>query len=503
VGLLAPVSIRLSSKIGAVHDDLKLLVHSLACRMHPFSKTLYLCKEFLKMAPFCLVVLLMIVPYIGYEFARICEISRSMKQSNPRHTTSLIADPYASLRYPEFRFLIVASFLLTMALLIQEVAIGYELYRITRDPLSLGLIGLIEAIPFISFTLYGGHVADRKSKRNVLLWSAGGIAFSSIALQFFTRQQDQLQQSVLLVAIYGVIFVIGLCRAFLSPTAMSLRGILVPPALFENAATWGSSSWQVGAIVGPAVAGFLYAWIGFANTLLVVTLCIVLAFFLYAQIKDRPVVHAHQVDNVLASIKEGVRFVFRTKIILYSISLDLFSVLFGGVMAILPIYAQDILNVGAEGLGILRAAPSIGATLMLILLSRFSPMNHAWRNLLIAVSGFGVCILIFSLSTWMLISVAALFLSGAFDSISVVIRATILQVMTPDSMRARVMAVNGIFLASSNEVGAFESGSAAKILGTIPSVLFGGIMTLLIVCWVYFRTGDLLSVKVTGHSPSK
>jgi MFS family permease len=426
-----------------------------------------------------------------------------MKKPIPEQNILINIDPYASFRYPEFRYLIAASFLLTMALMIQEVAIGYELYRITHDPLALGLIGLVEAIPFISFTLYGGHVADRSSKRKVLMWSVGGIALSSVMLQFFTRQQDQIHQPVLLVAIYGAIFVIGLCRAFLSPTATSLRGILVPPALFENAATWGSSSWQVGAILGPAAAGFLYAWIGFANTLLVVTLFVVSSFLLYSKIKDRPIAQTARHDSVFASIKEGIRFVFNTKIILYSISLDLFSILFGGVMAILPIYAQDILNVGAEGLGILRAAPSIGATLILFLLSRFSPMEHAWRNLLIAVTGFGVCILIFAVSPWMLVSVAALFLSGAFDSISVVIRATILQVMTPDEMRARVMAVNGIFLASSNEVGAFESGTAAKLFGTVPSVLFGGTMTLLIVGWVYFRTGDLLKVKVMGRAISK
>jgi MFS family permease len=423
-----------------------------------------------------------------------------MKKKSSGQNTGAHIDPFASLRYTEFRYLVAASFLLTVALMIQEVAIGYELYRITHDPLALGLIGLVEAIPFISFTLFGGHVADRSSKRKVLMWSVGGIAFSSVALQFITRQQEQIQQPAFLAAIYGAIFVIGLCRAFLSPTSMSLRGILVPPELFENAATWGSSSWQVGAIVGPAAAGFLYAWIGFANTLLIVTSFVVISFLLFSQIKDRSAARAVQHDSILASIKEGIRFVFKTKIILYSISLDLFSVLFGGVMAILPIFAQDILKVGAEGLGILRAAPSIGATLMLVLLSRFSPMEHAWRNLLIAVTGFGVCILIFAVSPWMLVSVVALFLSGAFDSISVVIRATILQVMTPDEMRARVMAVNGVFLASSNEVGAFESGSAAKLMGTVASVLFGGTMTLLIVGWVYVRTNDLLKVKIKGNN---
>jgi len=425
-----------------------------------------------------------------------------MKKSIPEQNTLINIGPYASFRYPEFRYLVTASFLLTMALMIQEVAIGYELYRITRDPLALGLIGLAEAIPFISFTLFGGHIADRSSKRKVLMWSVGGITFSSVMLQFFTRQQDQIHQPVLLAAIYGAIFIIGFCRAFLSPTATSLRGILVPPALFENAATWGSSSWQVGAILGPAAGGFLYAWIGFANTLLVVTLLVVSSFLLYSKIKDRPIAQAVRHDSVVSSIKEGIRFVFNTKIILYSISLDLFSVLFGGVMAILPIYAQDILKVGAEGLGILRAAPSIGATLMLFLLSHVSPMEHAWRNLLIAVAGFGICILIFAVSPWLLVSVAALFLSGAFDSISVVIRATILQVMTPDEMRARVMAVNGVFLASSNEIGAFESGSAAKLLGTVPSVIFGGTMTLLIVGWVYFKAGDLMKVKVKERAIS-
>ncbi len=246
----------------------------------------------------------------------------------------------------------------------------------------------------------------------------------------------------------------------------------------------------------PAAAGFLYAGIGFTNTLLLVTIFVVFSFVLFSRIKDRQIVVTGKASNVLTSIKEGIHFVFGTKIILYSISLDLFSVLFGGVVAILPIYAQDILNVGPQGLGILRAAPSIGAILMLFLLARFSAMNHAWRNLLLAVTGFGICILVFAISKSMLLSVTALFLSGASDSISVVIRATILQTMTPDKMRARVQAVNGIFLASSNEVGAFESGLAAKIMGTVPSVIFGGIMTLLIVGTVFRRTGDLMKMSV-------
>ena len=409
-------------------------------------------------------------------------------------------DPYAALRYPEFRNLVLGSFLLTLALLAQEIAIGYELYRITRNPLSLGLIGLVEAVPFISFSLFGGHIADKYSKRKILLRSVGGIAVSSIMLQIVIRQQEYISQTTLLVVIYLTIFIIGFCRAFLSPTATSLRAVLVPVPLYENASAWGSSAWQVGAIVGPMMSGFLYAWIGFANTLLVVVVMVVASFALYFQIGEKPVQVMNDQIDIIASIKQGIRFVFSTKIILYSISLDLFSVMFGGVMAILPIYAEDILRVGAQGLGILRAAPSLGAVCTLLLLTRFSPMRHAWRNLLIAVTGFGICILIFAVSPWMGLSVAMLFISGAFDSVSVVIRATILQVMTPDEMRGRVLAVNGIFLASSNELGAFESGLAAKLLGTVPSAVFGGVMTLLIVTWVYFRTGELKNIEVKASS---
>jgi len=405
-------------------------------------------------------------------------------------------DPYAALRYPEFRNLVIGSFLFTLALLAQEVAIGYELYRVTHNPLSLGLIGLVEAVPFISFSLFGGHIADKYSKRKILLWSVGGVTVSSMVLQLIARQQESISQASFLIVIYLTIFIIGLCRAFLSPTATSLRAILVPIHLYENASAWGSSAWQVGAIVGPMMAGFLYAWIGFANTLLVVVVMAAASFFLYMKIGEKPVQITEGQKEIIASIKQGIRFVFRTKIILYSISLDLFSVMFGGVMAILPIYAEDILHVGAEGLGILRAAPSLGAVVTLLLLTRFSPMQHAWKNLLLAVTGFGISILVFAVSPWMGLSVAMLFISGAFDSVSVVIRATILQVMTPDEMRGRVLAVNGMFLASSNELGAFESGLAAKLMGTVPSAVFGGVMTLLIVTWVYFRTGELKSVEI-------
>jgi MFS family permease len=405
-------------------------------------------------------------------------------------------DQYASIRIPEFRLLVSGTFLLTVALMMQEVVLGYELYRITRDPLALGMIGLMEAVPFIAFCLYGGHVADVYSKRKILMAAVGVIGLGSFTLQLVDRFSSNISQSTFLAVIYSTIFLIGLCRAFQSPASSSLRAFVVPRELYENAAAWSSSSWQTGAILGPTMAGFLYVGIGFANTLLVVTLLVFSGLALYSRIGEKPSVVLTEHESVWASIKEGIRFVLKTKIIFYSISLDLFSVLFGGVMALLPIYAEDILHVGAEGLGILRAATSVGTVATLVLMTRFSPMNHPWRNLLVVVLGFGICILIFAISPWFILSVVALVLSGAFDGVSVVIRSTLLQVMTPDDMRGRVMAVNGIFISSSNELGAFESGVAAKLLGTVPSAIFGGVVTLAIVGWVYIRTKELMSVRI-------
>jgi MFS family permease len=413
-----------------------------------------------------------------------------------------VRDPYAALRYVEYRNFIAASFLFTIAILIQEVALGYELYTMTHDPLALGLIGLAEAAPFIGLTLFGGHIADRKSKRRIILWSVSAITAGSLVLHLFARggAAGRIPTSVLIGVIYGTIFLIGVCRAFQSPAASSLRAFLVPITVYENAATWSSSAWQTGSIVGPTIGGFLFAWLGFSDTLLVVVGLLVFAVVLYSRIGEKVGGKPMVGTDLISSVREGVRFVWRTKPILYALSLDLFSVLFGGVVALLPIYAQDILKVGAEGLGILRAAPSVGAVLMLVILSRISAMQYAWRNLLIAVAGFGVSILVFAVSPWMIVSVVALFLSGAFDSISVVIRQTLLQLQTPDEMRGRVMAVNGIFVTSSNELGAFESGLAARLMGVVPSAVFGGVMTLVIAGWVSWKTRELIKARL-GSQP--
>ncbi|HZP12047.1 MAG TPA: MFS transporter, partial [Nevskiaceae bacterium] len=310
--------------------------------------------------------------------------------------------------------------------------------------------------------------------------------------------REHLTQTAVVGTIYGTIFLLGLSRGIYSPAASSLKAFLVPRELYPNSSTWVSTFWQAGAILGPASAGFLYASLGIDGALWTVLGCFVAAFVLISTIKPRqPTASDLHPGDVWQSLREGLAYVFRTRIILYSISLDMFSVLFGGVVAILPIFAQDILFVGPEGLGILRAAPSVGAMLTLLLTAYWHPArSNAWRNLLWSVVGFGVATLVFAVSRNFWLSAAMLFFTGAFDSVSVVIRGTILQLMPPDHLRGRVQSVNSIFVTTSNELGAFESGVAAKLMGTVPSVIFGGVMTLVTVAWIWRRSRELFAVKV-------
>ncbi|RXK49894.1 MFS transporter [Aquirufa rosea] len=413
-------------------------------------------------------------------------------------------DAYRALKFPEFRAFIIGNTLFTMALLMQEVIVSYEIYKITHNPLALGLIGLAEVIPYISLALFGGHYADNRDKRKIMQISLSVIILGSVLLLYSSLQLDSQSPDVHIYTIYFVIFLIGLAKGFFSPAASSLNPFLVPKEVFANAATWNSSFWQLGAILGPGMAGFLYAYLGLAGSLETVIVFLLGVMTCLFFIKKRPVPpKAVTHESIWHSLKEGILYVFKTKIILYAISLDLFSVLFGGVIAILPIFAEDILKVGAEGLGILRAAPSIGALLSMAFMIYFPPLEKAWRNLLLAIAGFGVATLVFGISTNFWISVVALFFTGAFDSVSVVIRQTVLRFYTPDEMRGRVSAVNGIFVSSSNELGAFESGLMAKLLGTVPSVLVGASATLIIVSLVAFNSKDLLRLKVAKKIESE
>jgi len=382
-------------------------------------------------------------------------------------------------------------------LLIQEVVLAYEIYKITHNPLALGLIGLAEAVPFISLVLFGGHFADNRDKKKIMQVTLSLIIASSIFLLYASTQLQSADQDFHIYSIYAVIFIIGLSKGFFSPAASSLNPFLVPKEVFANAATWNSSFWQLGSILGPGVAGFLYAYAGLSGSLMTVIALLLGVMVCIFQIDNRPVpVKTVHHESIWHSLREGIAYVFKTKIILYSISLDLFSVLFGGVIAILPIFAEDILKVGAEGLGILRAAPSVGAVVTMVTLVYFPPLKHAWRNLILAIAGFGLATLVFGVSTNFWLSVTALFFTGAFDSISVVIRQTVLRFYTPDEMRGRVSSVNGVFVSTSNELGAFESGLAAKLFGTVPSVLLGAGVTLVLVSLVALTSKELFDLNV-------
>ena len=407
-------------------------------------------------------------------------------------------DPYAALRYPEFRYFVTAQFLFTIAILVQEVVISYYLYEITHDPLSLGLIGLFEAIPYISLALFGGYFADRKEKKTIIQVCYSIIIMCSLLLLWVTHPSTEHGFSILQQKnfIYLTVFFLGVARGFYGPAWSSLKPFLVSAEHYSNSASWGSQFWQIGSILGPASAGFLYSWLGLTNTLIMVIVFFLAAFVFVSRISKKGIQSIEQQANVFTSLKEGIKFVTGNRILFYAILLDMFSVLFGGVVAILPVFAKDILNVGAEGLGIMRAAPGLGAVLTMLGTAYFPPTRQAWRNMLIAVTGFGLATLVFAFSTSLWVSVIALFFTGAFDSVSVVIRQTILQVLPPDDMRGRVNSVSGIFVSCSNELGAFESGVMTKLIGAIPTVIFGGAMTLVIVGTLFLRSKELFSVKL-------
>lgn len=406
-------------------------------------------------------------------------------------------DAFQALRFPEFRAYVTGNTFFTIALLMQEVILAYEIYKLTHNPLALGLIGLAEAVPYISLVLFGGHLADNRDKKKIMQNSLLVIILGSCLLLYSALQLDSKDADFHIYAIYFVIFLIGLSKGFFTPAASSLNPFLVPRDVFANAATWNSSFWQLGSILGPGVAGFLYAYAGLAGSLVTVIGLLLVVMVCLFFIDSRPIPPKNtQHDSIWLSLREGITYVFKTKIILYAISLDLFSVLFGGVIAILPVYAEDILRVGAEGLGVLRAAPSVGAVLTMLLMLYFPPLKNAWRNLLLAIAGFGIATFVFGFSTNFWISVVALFFTGAFDSISVVIRQTVLRVFTPDEMRGRVSSVNGVFVSTSNEMGAFESGVAAKFFGTVPSVILGACATMVLVSIVAYKSKDLLDLDV-------
>jgi MFS family permease len=397
-------------------------------------------------------------------------------------------DPYEALRFKEFNYFLILRFFLVFGWSMQFIIIEWQVYAMTKDPLSLGIIGLMEIIPALSMALFAGHIVDQREKRSLLLKCIAAFSIISLGLFILTTpyMEKELQKNTILCLIYSLVFFGGFLRAFFGPTIFSLVALIVPKKSYANAATWNSSTWQMASVLGPAFAGFCIHWIGVHWALCIVFACVCTALLILLAIEKKPILNPKIGEPVIQSLKEGVRFVFKTKAILGALSLDMIAVLFGGAVALLPIFAQDILKVGPEGFGILRAAPAVGAFLTMFITAYLPITKKAGIKLLFAVFGFGCCIIVFGLSSVYWISVVALFFSGVTDGVSMVIRQTILQLKTPDHMRGRVSSVNSMFVGSSNELGAFESGVTAKLMGTVTAVVFGGSMTLLTVISTWF-----------------
>lgn len=407
-------------------------------------------------------------------------------------------DSFAALRYKDFRFYLGQRFFFTFAYQMQTTVLGFYIYELTHSKMALAWIGLSEAIPAVGLALYGGYIADKYEKRKMLLLIFIGVIFSSLVMYLVTLKSMSgiVHTSWIVPTLYAMIFCNGIARAFFGPTIFTIYANSIPRELYPNGATWSSQGWQIASILGPFAGGFVYAFAGGISTCFLVILAFLLiSLVLVYMLREYPAVFIPK-ESIYKSLKAGIHFVFKTKMMISAMTLDLISVFFGGVVALLPVFALDILHVGSEGLGIMRMASSLGAALTMVVMVKFSPLNKPWRNLLIAVTGFGLCIIGFGLSKSFVLTLVFLFGQGAFDSISVIIRGTLVQLLTPDHMRGRVSAVNSMFIGSSNEIGDFESGTAAQIFGTIPAVLIGGSITMLVVIVTYFTTQKFLPLKI-------
>lgn len=390
-------------------------------------------------------------------------------------------DAYAVLKVRDFRLFLSFRFFTTIAFQMQGLIVGWQMYELTRDPLALGLIGLAEALPNIATALFAGHAADRYNRKGIIILFTALFLCGTVLLFLFSVNRLGILHTMGVLPIYIVVAISGISRSFLYPSIIALMSQLIPRHMYTNASTWNSTMWHIAAITGPALGGLIYGFFGVRVAYISVLLFLVVAFALLAFVRNRPVPKQEAGETLGKRLASGLRFVFNNQILLGAMSLDMFAVLFGGAVAMLPVFAAEVLLVGPQGLGFLRAAPMAGAVIMSLVLAHRPPMVNAGRYLLIGVAGFGLTMILFALSRNFYLSLFLLMLSGMFDNISVIIRATAMQLLTPDEMRGRVAAVNAIFIGSSNEIGSFESGVAARLMGLIPSVIFGGMMTLGIV----------------------
>ena len=412
---------------------------------------------------------------------------------------SKLQQSFSALRHRNFRLFLSIRFLLTFAAQMQITVLGFYVYQLTHSKIAIAFIGLCEVIPAMGIALYGGHIADKKERRALLLKAYGAVTLTSLILFIVTLPRIDLPATRIVYAIYALLFCNGVARAFYEPALFTVYANSVPKEQFHLTPALNNLSWQIASVTGPLAGGFLYAFAGgISATSIIVTLLLAIAVIQITRLSRFPGAKTSiQDEDLKTSLLSGFKFVFANKPMLYAMSLDLFSVFFGGVSALLPVYALDILHVGAQGLGIMRMMMSLGAVLTMLAAIRFPPTGRPWRNLLIAAGGFGICVIGFAFSKTFLLSLVLLFGQGAFDSISVLVRTTLMPLLTPEYMRGRVSAVNGMFIASSAEIGDFESGIMASLLGTMPAVLVGGCITVVVVVFTFFRTRDMMTLSLS------
>jgi len=357
--------------------------------------------------------------------------------------------------------------------------VAFQTYEVTGQPLALGLLGLVEAIPALALMLLGGHVADRRDRRSIILVTGSMLALGALLLAVMS-----LDDGIGLLGILAVVFLIGVAAGFERPALVAFETQVIPVEHATRGASLSGSAWTAAAIIGPAVGGLAVAFIGIPATYLVLATLLAISVLLITRIERKPMPEPEEDEGVVASLSGGVRYVAGHQVLLSSMALDLFAVFFGGAIALLPVFASDILHVGPAGLGLLRTAPSAGALLAMLAATRFPPKRHAGRILLVSVGLFGVSMVVFGLSTSFWLSMGALFVAGLVDGVSMVIRLVILRVESPEALRGRIASVNHVFIGASNELGAFESGVAATLLGVVPSVVAGGVVTLGVVAAV-------------------
>ncbi len=384
---------------------------------------------------------------------------------------------FSALKIKDIQLFIGSTAFFTLASRALAVVIGFQIYHITRDPFALGWLGLIEAIPALSLVLFGGWVADYYNRQKILLITRAASLICALALLALSWNDTHAN----VLALYFVIFLAGIARGFSDPANSAFEAQVVPKNLTVNASSWISSFWVGCSVIGPGIIGFVFEGFSAKGCYALIAFWFLLSWVCMAFIPPKTQPALDRKEPMLKSISMGWNFVFSRQPLVAAMSLDLFAVLFGGMIALLPIYATDILHVGAGGLGLLNAAPSLGALLMMLYATRKPPIEHAGRNLLLSVGGFGISILIFAFSTNIWLSLAALFLTGIFDGISMVIRRSMVRLLSPDHMRGRISSVGWVFVCASNELGAFESGMLAGLIGTVACVGTGGVVTLIVV----------------------